>query len=82
MRGVKYVDYNRGVVAVLADEGQYSIFELMGGDCVELEDVVSWENGTALGGEKLVNHTQRECYDVYLQNHYVPFSQLRQQLVM
>lgn len=83
MKGIiKHINPNRGMVAVLTDEGQYSIFELLGGDTVDLGDVVSWRDDTALGGELLTNHTQGERFEVYFQNHYVLTSQLRQQLLM
>ena len=41
-------------------------------------DSVSWRE-TALGGEMLTNYTQGERYEVYVQNHHVHQSQLRQQ---
>lgn len=83
MKGtVHYINHQRGMVAVLTEEGSYSIFELMGGDTVEVGDQVSWQNDTALGSENLSNRTQGERYEVYFQNHYVPESQLREQLLV
>lgn len=83
MKGkIKYINPNRGMVAVLTEDGHYSIFELLGGDTVEEGDVVSWIDDTALGGEMLTNHTQGERFEVYFQNHYVLTSQLRQQLLL
>lgn len=83
MKGVvRHINHHRGMVAVLTEEGSYSVFELLGGDAVEVGDIVSWKDDTALGSEQLTNHTQGECYEVYFQNHYVPASQLRQQLLI
>jgi hypothetical protein len=82
MKGaVKYINSNRGMVAVLTEDGDFSVFELLGGDRVEVGDAVSWKDATALGGEILTNHTQGERFEVYFQNHHVPPSQLRQQLL-
>jgi hypothetical protein len=83
MKGtIKYINPSRGMVAVLTDEGQYSVFELLSGETIEPGDVVSWAHATALGGEWITNHTQGERYEVYFQNHYVNPSQLRQQLLL
>ncbi|MBA4286864.1 MAG: hypothetical protein C0434_15170 [Xanthomonadaceae bacterium] len=82
MRGVvRYINEHRGMVAVLTENG-FSVFELLGGDPVEVGDTVSWADDTALGGELLTNHTQGERYEVFFQNHHVHQSQLRQQLLI
>lgn len=82
MKGViKHINSARGMVAVLTDDGSYSVFELLGGDSVEIGDVVSWNNDTGLGGEEITNHTQGERFEVFFQNHYVHPDQLRQQLL-
>ena len=82
MRGiVHHINQQRGMVAVLTEHG-YSIFEVVGGDNVEVGDSVSWQDDTALGSEVLSNHTQGERYEVYFQNHHVHQSQLRQQLLI
>jgi hypothetical protein len=83
MRGtIKYINPSQGMVAVLTEEGQYSIFELLCSDPVELGDVVSWNLATALGGEHVTNHTQGERYEVYFQNHDVQLLQLPLQLLL
>lgn len=79
---VAQMNIGAGMVAVMTEGYGYSIFELLGGDPVEVGDHVSWGDDTALGDELLTNHTQRERYEVYFQNHHVPESQLRQQLLM
>jgi hypothetical protein len=82
MRGtVQHINPVRGMVAVLTDDGDYSIVELIG-DEVEIGDVVSWTGDTPLGGDTLVNHTRNEKLDVYFQNHHVTSAQLRQQLLL
>ena len=83
MKGsVRYINQQRGMVAVLTSEGSYSVFELLGGGSVGIGDSVSWRYDTALGSEQLTNHTQGERYEVYFQNHRVHSSQLRQQLLI
>lgn len=81
MKGtVKHINQTRGMVAVLTEEGSYSVFELLG-DEVEVGDAVSWKGSTPLGGEDVMNHTRRKSIHVYFQNHYVPPAQLKQQLL-
>jgi hypothetical protein len=66
MKGViKHINASRGMVAVLTEDGRYSVFEPLGGDTVELGDVVSWKNDTGLGGEQITNHTKNEWFEVY-----------------
>lgn len=67
------------MVAVSTEEG-YSIFELLGSDSVEVEDLVSWQDDTSLGHTILKNISQEETFEVYFQNHHVPQSQLNKQL--
>lgn len=79
MRGRIY-KIHRGMVAVLTENENFSIFELIGGDTVEEGDEVYWENDTGLGDETLHNLTQDSKFEVYFQNHWVPQHQLNQQL--
>jgi hypothetical protein len=75
------VNWNKGMVGVLTEQGDFSVFELLGGDSVEEGDEVFWENDTGLGSEMLKNITQNETFEVYFQNHEVSKSQLNQQLL-
>ncbi len=79
---VALVNPRRGMVAVLTEEGAYSIIEMLGDDPPEIGDVISWDDDTALGGETVRNRTQGEDYEVYFQNHHVTKGNLRQQLLM
>ena len=82
MRGtVKYINPHRGMVAVQTEDGEYSVFESLGGD-FEINDEVSWDAHNPLGGETITNHTQQMCICVSFENHYVPLSQLRSALLM
>jgi hypothetical protein len=75
------INKNRGMVGVLTENGDFSIFELLSGDTVEKGDEVLWENDTGLGDEVITKLTQGESFEVYFQNHYVSKSQLSQQLL-
>ena len=82
MKGTIFeINENRGMVGVLTENGDFSIFELLSGDSVEKGDEVRWENDTGLGDEVITNLTQRESYEVYFQNHHVSKAQLRRQLL-
>lgn len=77
---VKYINPQRGMVAVEVDTNTYSIIELLGDD-VEIGDELAW-NGYALGSERCFNRTRGAWFEPYFQNHDVPTNQLRQQLLM
>ncbi len=82
MRGTIYqINENRGMVGVLTEDGDFSIFELLSSDTVEIGDEVQWKNDTGLGDEHLTNITHTESFDVYFQNHHVSKDHLRQQLL-
>lgn len=83
MRGTIYaINQQRGMVAVQTENGDFSIFELLGADNVDVGDQVYWKNDTSLGSTILTNMTQSEKFEVFFQNHWVPKQQLRQQLLM
>lgn len=81
MKGrVVHVNQHRGMVAVLTEDEEYSIIELLGDD-VEVGDVLRWKGDYPLGGETIRNLTQGMSIEVFFQNHSVPQHQLRQQLL-
>lgn len=53
------------------DDGEYSVFELLGDDPVDIGDRVSWVNDTGFGSEPLTNRAQRQTCEVYVQYHHV-----------
>ena len=75
------INQRRGMVAVRTEQGDFSVFELLSADPVEIGDEVSWQDDTSLGSTLLRSHTQGETYEVYFQNHWIPKHQLRQQLL-
>ncbi len=81
MKG-RIIDINqqRGMVAVETEDGEYSVFELLG-DEVEIDDVVRWQDDHPLGGETIRNLTQGGTIDVFFQNHCVPRGELRRQML-
>ena len=82
MKGhVADINWQRGMVGVLTENGDYSIFELLGEDTIEVGDEVYWRNDTSLGNESLKNVTKNVSFDVYFQNHHVTKSGLRKQLL-
>lgn len=81
MKGtVVHINQQTGMIAVETEDGEYSIIELLGEE-VELGDQLQWNGDYPLGGEDVRNLTQHSVMDVYFQNHCVPKSQLRQQLL-
>ena len=81
MKGeVVHVNEQRGMVAVLTEDGEYSIIELFG-DEMEIGDQLQWNGDFPLGSETIRNLTQKCQMKVYFQNHGVPESELRQQLL-
>ena len=79
---VAAVNPKRGMVAVLTDEGAYSIIEMLGDDPPDIGDRIRWRDSTPLGSETVRNLTRGQTYEVYFQNHHVLKGQLRQQLLL
>ncbi len=81
MRGeVVHINQQRGMVAVLTNDGEYSIIELLGDD-VEVGDALRWNGDFPLGGETIKNLMRGTTMEVFFQNQRVPKHQLRQQLL-
>jgi len=76
------INPRRGVVAVQTADGNFSVFELLGDDPVDLGDKVFWFQATSLGTTLLTNITQNRIFEVYFQTHGVPESQLKKQLLI
>ena len=82
MKGTVYkINSNRGMVAVVTENGDFSVFELLGGDLVETGDQIRWKNDTGLGSEIITNLTQGESFEVFFQDHCVSKPQMKQQLL-
>ena len=81
MKGeVVHINQQRGIVAIRTETDEFSIIELLG-DEVEVGDQLQRSGDHPLGSENIKNLTQGTRMDVYFQNHGVPQSQLRQQLL-
>jgi len=70
------------MVAIETDAHDFTIIELLSDDDIELGDEMVWANDTGLGQETYQNVTKLKHMDVYVQNHWVPKNQVRQQLLM
>jgi hypothetical protein len=81
MKGeVVHIHRQKGMIAVITEKGDFSIIELLG-DVVEVGDQLQWHGDYPLGSEQVRNLTHGCQISVYFQNHCVPESQLRQQLL-
>jgi hypothetical protein len=78
---VVHMHQRRGMVAVRMANRDFSIIELLGDD-LEVGDELQWNGDFPLGAESIRNLTQETRQEVYFQNHCVPQSQLRQQLLV
>ena len=67
MKGVvSFINSKNGRVAALVDGHGFTVFELLGGYEIDIGDIDSG-NLDDHGGEVLMNHTQQEEIDVYIQ---------------
>lgn len=83
LTGIVYaMNPRRGMVAIKTEEYDFTIIELLGDDDIELGDEMRWKNDTGLGGETYLNVSKGRRMEVYVQNHWVPEKQLRQQLLV
>jgi hypothetical protein len=64
------------------EDGEYSIFELLGGYDVEVGDVVSSGDFYSMGGETYRNVTKGEDMSVYVQNVVGSIEQARRQVLL
>ena len=82
MKGTIYdINPKRGMVAVQTDNGDFSIFEIISANQVEIGQEVSWSGNTPTGSAMITNHGSGERFEVYFQNHWVSRHQLDQQLL-
>jgi hypothetical protein len=81
MKGViTHINEPKGRVAVVTDEGDFSVFELAGCAPAALNDIVCWEGEAPIGAAPVVNETRRERFEVLFHHHHVDCTQLRRQL--
>lgn len=66
---IKFINHKRGLVAVQTENGDFTVFELLGGYTVELGDVISGDLETH-AGETLKNLTQDEEMDVFIEDYF------------
>ena len=82
MKGtIQEINQRRGMVAVLTENGDFSIFELTSEEPLEIGDAIEWKDDTSLGHTEINNLTQNRQFEVYFQNHWVSRQQLKQQLL-
>ena len=79
---VVLLNQQRGMVAAKTEDGEYSIFELLGGYDVEVGDVVSSSDFYSMGGETYRNLTKNESMDVYVQNVCGGLEQAKRQVFL
>lgn len=79
---VRFLNPARGMVAAITEDGEFSVFEVLGSETFAEGDIVSWQGDTPLGGEKVTNHSQGEVCDVFFENHHVRPDHLRRALLL
>ena len=83
MKGKVYqINPKRGMVAVLTENDDFTIFEIIGSYEIDVGDELTWNNDTGLGTEQYENLTKNHIIEVFVQNHWVNKSQLRKQLLL
>ena len=78
MKGiVKSVNHKNGLVAVQLENGEYSIFEPLGGYDIEIGDVISGEIDFD-GGINAFNHSKNESLDIMVEYSGLAQNQVRE----
>ncbi len=78
MNGKVYqINPKKGMVAVLTENGDFTIIEIIGSYEIDIGDEMTWKNDTGLGSEQYRNITKNQVINVFVQNHCVSESQLR-----
>lgn len=82
MKGsVEQINPQKSMVAVRTEDDDFSIIELLR-DEVEIGDELEWSGHYPLGGHTINNLIQRRKMSVFVQNHCLHQSPLRQQLLI
>ena len=82
MKGtISNINWNRGMIAVLTESEDYSVFELLSEENIDIGDEVSWHENHPLGDCKITNHTKNEIIEIYFQDHWVTNQNLRRRLL-
>ncbi len=74
---VRAINQQKGFIAVETDSNEFSVFELLGGYAVEIGDVISGDL-ESLGGKTVINKTQSEKMDVFIQDCHCDAKRIRQ----
>lgn len=78
MRGtIKAINQDKGLIAVETNSGEYSVIELIGGYNVEIDDIISGVL-ESLGRKTVMNETQSEEIDVFIQHCHCSAQRVRQ----
>ncbi|MBA7577804.1 hypothetical protein ES708_19659 [subsurface metagenome] len=74
---VRAINQQKGFIAVETDGNEFSVIELLGEYGVEIGDVISGDI-ESLGGETVINKTQSEEMDVFIQDCHCDAQRVRQ----
>jgi len=78
---VAAVNTKRGMVAIKTGDDGYTVIELLSDIELELGDQIAWAVDYGLGSEIYKNVSKGVSQEVYVQNHGVGESDIRQQLL-
>ena len=82
MKGTIFrINPKRGMIAILTQNGDYSVFENTSSEEFEIGDEVSWRNDTGMGFQKITNLTSNFTTEVCFENHWISKSNLSTQLL-
>lgn len=82
MKGtITNIHQNKGMVAVLTETEQYSVFEMLSDTTFGIGDEVSWEELHPQGHANIKNASKGETIEVYFQNHWISQDGLEKQLL-
>lgn len=82
MKGLIHeINWQKGMVAVLTETENFSVFEIQSDDNFEIGDEIFWEEHRPLGDCTIKNLSKNETSEVYFQNHWISSDNLKQQLL-
>ena len=77
MKGVvQFINRQRGLVAVLADDGNYSILRVHETTPIAEEDILGWDELPSMGHATVYNISKNQPIPVDVQAHARDYSQL------
>jgi hypothetical protein len=82
MKGeISEINLQKGIVAVLTETEGYSLFEIFTDDDIDVGDELFWSENLPMGDCFVRNLTKNTMMQVYFQNHWFNYENIKKQML-